>query len=301
MTDMAESKTRKRILVLGASGMLGHMLVRVLAPHHEVIGTTLSDYDNKSPLAQVLKRDFWLDRVDMRDWDAFELTVSNLNPEIVINCVGVIKQKMEPGNVLDAIYINSLVPHKIAHLCDLRKIKLIHFSTDCVFEGTLGLKRLSDTPNATDLYGTTKRLGEVTYGQSLTIRTGFVGRQLSGSEGLFEWLREQRGRSVNGFKNAIYSGLTTMALSRVVQDIIEKHSDLAGLHQIASTPINKFDLINKLNSRLALALSVESNTDFWCDRSLDGSEFTGLTDIAIPSWDEMLDEFASDQHFYCDI
>ena len=88
---------------------------------------------------------------------------------------------------------------------------------------------------------------------------------------------------------------------RVVQDIIEKHSDLAGLHQIASTPINKFDLINKLNSRLALALSVESNTDFWCDRSLDGSEFTGLTDIAIPSWDEMLDEFASDQHFYCDI
>jgi hypothetical protein len=92
-----------------------------------------------------------------------------------------------------------------------------------------------------------------------------------------------------------------MALSRVVQNIVEEHSNLAGLHQIASTPINKFDLINKLNSRLDLGLSVESNTDFWCDRSLDGSEFTELTNIAIPSWDDMLDEFASDQHFYRDI
>lgn len=208
---------------------------------------------------------------------------------------------MQPGNVRDAIYINSLVPHKIAHLCDLKGIRLIHFSTDCVFEGTPGLKRLSDTPNATDLYGTTKRLGEVTYGQSLTIRTGFVGRQLSGTEGLVEWLRSQKGKTVNGFKNAIYSGLTTRALSRVVQDIIEKHPNLAGLHQVASTPINKFDLINKLNSRLTLDLSVESNTDFWCDRSLDGSEFTSLTNIAIPSWDDMLDEFASDKHFYRDI
>ena len=298
---MTDSQTRKRILVLGASGMLGHMLVRVLAPHHEVIGTTLSNYDDRSPLARVLKRDYWLDRVDMRDWAALEMIISNSNPEIVINCVGVIKQKMESGNILDAININSLVPHKIAHLCDLRGLRHIHFSTDCVFEGTPGLKHLSDTPNATDLYGTTKRLGEVTYGLSLTIRTGFVGRQLSGSEGLFEWLRSQKGRSVNGYKNAIYSGLTTMALSRVVQNIIENQPNLAGLYQIASTPISKFDLINKLNSRLALGLSVESDNDFWCDRSLDGTEFTGLTDIAIPSWDEMLDEFASDQDFYCDI
>ena len=298
---MTESRTRRHILVLGASGMLGHMLVRVLAPHHEVRGTTLGNFDHKSLLARVLKRDYWVDCVDIRDWVALEMTISATNPDVVINCVGVIKQKMETSNVMDAICINSLAPHKLAQLCDSKGIKLIHFSTDCVFEGTPGLKRPSDTPNATDLYGTTKRLGEVTYGQTLTIRTGFVGRQLSGSEGLFEWLWSQRGRPVNGFKNAIYSGLTTMALSRVVQDIIEKHPNLAGLHQIASTPINKFDLINKLNNRLALNLSVESNSDFWCDRSLDGSEFTGLTNIAVPSWDDMLDEFASDQHFYRDI
>lgn len=297
---MTESKTRRRILVLGASGMLGHMLVRVLAPHHEVKGTTLSNFNDKSPLARILKRDHWLDCVDVRDWVALETTIGGASPDVVINCVGVIKQKMETSNVMDAICINSLTPHKLAHLCDLKGIKLIHFSTDCVFEGTPGLKLLSDTPNATDLYGTTKRLGELTYGQSLTIRTGFVGRQLSGSEGLFEWLRSQKGKTVNGFKNAIYSGLTTRALSRVVQDIIENHSGLAGLHQVASTPINKFDLINKLNSRLALDLSVESNIDFWCDRSLDGSEFTGLTNIAISSWDDMLDEFASDQDFYSD-
>jgi dTDP-4-dehydrorhamnose reductase len=293
-----EHKKKLTILVIGASGMLGHMLVRVLSPHHRVIGTTSSKYDSKSPLAQILSEKSWIDQIDVRNISTAELAISTTKPDVVINCVGVIKQKMESSNIMDAILINSLVPHQLANLCEVARSRFIHFSTDCVFEATPGIKRTSDMPNATDLYGTTKRLGETNYAPALTLRTGFVGRQLAGSEGLFEWVRSQKGSAVSGYKNAIYSGLTTMALSRVVQQVIELHPSLTGLHQVASAKINKFDLITKLNECLRLDLTIAQNTDFMCDRSMDGTEFTNLTNIHIPSWDEMLAEFAADQDFY---
>jgi len=288
----------KRILILGASGMLGHMLVRVLSPRHNVVGTTTSKYDEKSPLARMLSEGNWVDQVDVRNLPTVEKTIRDTEADVVINCVGVIKQKMESSNIMDAILINSLIPHQLANICSQAQSKLIHFSTDCVFDGSPGIKKVNDVPNATDLYGTTKRLGEVNYAPALTLRTGFVGRQLSGFEGLFEWVRSQRGKTIDGYQNAIYSGFTAMALSRIIRQIIEEHEQLSGLHQVAGNHINKFDLITKLNEYLDLNLTINRNTDFMCDRSMDGTEFTKLTDIAIPSWDDMLVEFAADQDFY---
>ncbi len=278
--------------------MLGHMLVRVLSEHHQVIGTTSSQYDTKSPLAHILDKTNWIDQVDVRNWQTVENAINHAKPNVLINCVGVIKQKMESGNIMDAILINSLIPHQLAATCEKLDIRFIHFSTDCVFEGTPGIKHLTDTPNATDLYGTTKRLGEVNYAPAITLRTGFVGRQLSGSEGLFEWVLSQKGKTVSGYQNAIYSGLTTMALSRVIQQVIEMQPTLSGLYQVASNRIDKYNLITKLNELLQLNLSITQDTDFKCDRSMDGMEFTNLTNIHIPSWEEMLTEFAADQDFY---
>jgi dTDP-4-dehydrorhamnose reductase len=288
----------KRILILGASGMLGHMLVRVLSPHHHVVGTTSSQYDEKSHLARILSVGNWVDHVDVRNLSTVEKTIRDTKADVVINCVGVIKQKMESSNIMDAILINSLIPHQLANICNQTQSRLIHFSTDCVFDGSPGIKKVNDVPNATDLYGTTKRLGEVDYAPALTLRTGFVGRQLSGFEGLFEWVRSQRGKTIDGYQNAIYSGFTAMALSRIIRQIIEEHEQLSGLHQVAGNHINKFELITKLNEYLDLDLTINRNIDFMCDRSMDGSEFTKLTDIAIPSWDDMLIEFAADQDFY---
>jgi len=288
----------KRILILGASGMLGHMLVRILSPHHNVVGTTSSKYNEKSHLARILSEESWVDQVDVRNLSNVEKTIRDTKADVVINCVGVIKQKMESSNILDAILINSLIPHQLANICNQTQSRLIHFSTDCVFDGSPGIKKVDDVPNATDLYGTTKRLGEVNYAPVLTLRTGFVGRQLSGFEGLFEWVRSQRGKTIEGYENAIYSGFTAMALSRIIRQIIEEHEQLSGLHQVAGNHINKFELITKLNKYLDLDLTINRNTDFMCDRSMDGSEFTKLTDIAIPSWDDMLVEFAADQDFY---
>lgn len=295
---VGSSGPSKQILIIGATGMLGHMLVRVLSPSHHVVGTTSSKYDQQSPLARILSEDNWIDQIDVRNLSTVEEAIRGTKPEVVINCVGVIKQKMESSNIMDAILINSLVPHQLSKICTETNSKLIHFSTDCVFEGTPGIKKVNDVPNATDLYGSTKRLGEIEYPPALTLRTGFVGRQLSGAEGLFEWVRSQRGKTIDGFQNAIYSGFTAMALSRIIQQIIEEHDYLSGLHQVAGNHINKFDLITKLNHYLNLDLTIIKNTEFMCDRSMDGTEFTKLTNIPIPSWDDMLAEFAEDQDFY---
>ena len=287
-----------KILIFGASGMLGHMLIRVLSPHHHVIGTTTSEYNSQSPLVRILTKDNLLNLVDARSLPTVEKVIHESKPDVIINCVGLIKQKIEADSSVDAIYLNSLFPHQLASLCNKSNIRLIHFSTDCVFQGTPGIKLLSDTPNATDLYGLSKLLGEVNTWPCLTLRTSIVGRQLFGSDSLFEWARSQRGKVVHGYKNAIYSGLTTLQLSQIIKKLIEDFPELSGTHQVASSPISKFELISKLNNYLKLNLCIEPETEFYCDRTLDGSEFSKLTNIDIPSWDDMLTELASDQSFY---
>jgi dTDP-4-dehydrorhamnose reductase len=288
----------KTVLILGASGMLGHMLVRVLSPRHRVIGTTSSQYNSGSPLAKLLDRDSWIGGIDVRSLNRVDELVREIQPDVVINCVGVIKQKMGSSNITDAITINSLFPHHLANLCQSQNGRLIHFSTDCVFDGAPGIKKVSDTPNATDLYGTTKRLGEVDYGDSITIRSSIVGAQIVGNESLFQWAISQKGKSIKGFTGALYSGLTTMTMANVVLKIMEEFPLLNGIQQIASDPISKYDLLCKLNSSLDLKLNIGTDSTLVCDRSLDGSEFVDQTGIRIPTWDEMIIEFAGDQAFY---
>lgn len=288
----------KSVLVLGAAGMLGHMLVRTLSDSYCVIGTTSHTFDRSSKLAEILTEDRCVELLDVRDFAQVERTIQHCQPDVVINCVGLIKHKMDESRVLDAVQLNSVFPHQLARLCDELKARLIHFSTDCVFAGTPGTKRLTDTPNATDIYAITKRLGEVGYGTSLTLRTSFVGRQIFGTEELVEWVISQRSGEITAYKNALYSGLTTRALSEVVRQVIERHSNLVGLYQVASAPITKFELISYLNDKLKLDISITPDTTFECDRTLDGSDFARVTGIQVPSWEEMLKELCNDQAFY---
>ena len=288
----------KTVLILGASGMLGHMLVRVFSPYHRVIGTTSSQYNSGSHLAKLLDRESWIGGIDVRSLNQVDELVRQIQPDVVINCVGVIKQKMESSNITDAITINSLFPHHLANLCQSQNSRLIHFSTDCVFEGTPGMKMVSDTPNATDLYGTTKRLGEVDYGDSITIRSSIVGAQIVGTESLFQWAISQKGKQIKGFTGALYSGLTAMTMSKVILEIVDNFPQLSGIQQIASEAITKHDLLRKLNAALGLNLDICADNTIIYDRTLDGSVFVDRTGIRIPTWDEMIIEFASDQNFY---
>lgn len=288
----------KTILVLGATGMLGHMLVRVLSKTHSVFGTISTPYDQDDNIDRLLPRSQCIDQVDVTDVSRVVSVIRKGQPDVVLNCVGLIKHKMDERRILDAVLINSVFPHQLAEVCTEFGIRLIHFSTDCVFAGTPGMKRLTDRPDAVDVYGSTKRLGEVDYGTSLTLRTSFIGRQIFGGEELVEWAISQRGQTISGYQNAIYTGLTTRALSGVVAQVIDWCPDLVGLYQVASSPISKFDLLSELNARLRLGMTINRNTTFECDRTLDGREFSKVTGIQVPSWESMLSELCEDQAFY---
>lgn len=278
--------------------MLGHMAVRVLGATFEVFGTTRGDRSTIPVLGKLLPGDNWITGVDVLNEEEIERVLKVVEPQVVINCVGLIKQKMDNSSYTDSIEINALLPHRLFLLCQKHDSKLIQISTDCVFTCEDGIKRQSDIPNAVDLYGRTKHLGEVDYGDALTIRTSIVGRQISGNESFFEWVLSQSGKIAYGYANALYTGLTTFALSSVISQILNNHASLSGLWQVSSEPISKYELMERLNQELSLEIDVMKNTDFKCDRRLDGSLFTEETGIFIPSWNEMISQFSMDQNYY---
>jgi dTDP-4-dehydrorhamnose reductase len=175
---------------------------------------------------------------------------------------------------------------------------VIFFSTDCVFSGKRGRYSEADTPDPIDLYGRSKLLGEVQEAPHLTIRCSIIGRELSASTGLIEWFLSQRGREIQGFSKAIYSGLTTRALCQLLMDLLEKRCDLSGIWHIASEPISKFDLLGRLVAPLGLGIQIHENVTFECDRSLDSTQFTKETGLRIPSWEEMLADLVEDAKNY---
>lgn len=287
-----------KILVIGAGGMMGHMACRVLGSAHDVWGTLRQPWAPEAPAARFLPEDRWRGPVDTSDAAALDLVLDEIRPDVVFNGVGIVKQLEAAKNAIVSIEVNSLLPHQLADACARRGARLVHLSTDCVFSGRRGNYTEDDLPDPVDLYGRSKLLGETGAAEALTLRTSIVGRQLGGTTSLFEWVLANRGNRVRGFDRAIYSGLTTMALARVVEQVLEGHPDLTGVWQVASEPITKYALLGMLDERLGLELEIERDVDFVCDRSLDGSRFGEQTGIRVPSWAEMLDEFAADQRSY---
>jgi dTDP-4-dehydrorhamnose reductase len=292
------SSSEKKVLILGAGGMLGHMAVRVLSKNFEVFGTTRGNRNSVPMLEKFLDKNSWFDGVNVLDEQEVEKVFNLVKPDAVINCVGLVKQKMDNSTYVQSIEVNALLPHKLYKLCEKYNSKLIQVSTDCVFTCDPGIKNQDDVPDATDLYGRTKFLGEVDYGTALTIRTSIVGRQISGQESFFEWVLSQTGKTANGYVNALYTGLTTFALSNVISEVLSGHFSLSGLWQVASEPISKFELMAKLNHEMSLDIDIREDCDFRCDRRLNGSPFNERTLIEIPTWDSMVQQFASDQISY---
>jgi dTDP-4-dehydrorhamnose reductase len=287
-----------RILVLGAGGMMGHMACRVLGAGHDVYGTTRNAKSEGAPLGRFLRADRWLDGVDVQAIGTLAAAIDQVRPDAVFNCIGIVKQLEAAHDAILSIEHNALFPHRLAELCDGAGARLVHLSTDCVFSGRAGPYRLEDIPDPVDLYGRSKLLGETSEAEGLTLRTSIVGRQLSGRTSLFEWVLANRGGRVRGFDRAIYSGLTTMALAEVVEQVLAFHPDLTGVWQVASEPVSKYRLLQMLDDRLGLGLEIERDEAFACDRSLDGSAFADRTGIEVPTWEAMLDRFAGDQATY---
>ena len=280
-----------KILILGGDGMLGHQLLKSWQNTHDVRVTlrqNQSDY-SKYNLFNTGNSSY---NIDVRQFDDVQKVVEEFKPDAVINAVGIIKQRTEAQDAIMSLEINALLPHRLSFLCQRLKSRLVHLSTDCVFSGLKGNYLESDLEDGSDLYGRSKLLGEVTDSHAVTLRTSIIGLELSRKESLVEWFLKQKG-SIKGFTKAIYSGFTTQEMARIIELILAKHPTLSGLWHVASKPITKYDLLNKLEKFLARKdVKIEPSDALVCDRSLNASLFLEATGYRPPSWDEMLKELA---------
>jgi len=215
-----------------------------------------------------------------------------------VNCIGIVKQLDAAKDSALSIEINSLLPHRLADCCSDLGAYLIHISTDCVFSGSRGQYSEDDLLDAQDLYGRSKALGEIDRANCLTLRTSIIGRELRGQHGLLEWLFSQRGKSVQGYTHAVFSGLTTYALSRLIALLILRESRLDGLFNVASTAISKYDLLNLASNAYNLAVRIKPSPDPVLDRSLNGSRFFKATGLSVQEWDVMMSQLALDPFDY---
>jgi len=282
-----------KVLVLGGSGMLGHKAYLVLGERFETWATVRGS-EATGAAAEILDPERTIDSVDATDPDSVERAISHSGADVVINAIGVIKQLKTARSEVPTIGINSLFPHQVAEITDRAGARLIHVSTDCVFSGSRGNYTEDDLPDATDLYGRSKLLGEVTRPGALTLRTSIVGRELTGADGLFEWFLSERGNSVRGFSKAVFSGLTTGALANLIGDLIVGQPDLEGLWHVSADPIDKFELLVGLRAALEADIQITPDESLVIDRSLDSTRFREQTGWLPDSWPEMLEAMAAD-------
>ncbi len=286
-----------KVLILGGSGMLGHKLVQRLGARFEV-WATLRDNPGKYQHFNLYDTARIFDKIDVADIEAVENVIETVKPQVVVNAVGVIKQLETSRDVVKTLMINSIFPHRLAEITQRGNIRLITISTDCVFLGDKGSYTEADTPDALDLYGQSKHLGEVGGENCLTLRTSIIGRELQTAHSLVEWFLSNRGGSVKGFTNAVFSGFPTVVLTDIIADLISEHKNLNGLYHVSSEPINKYKLLQLIRQAYQSEIEIEASADFKIDRSLDSSKFRKATGFQSPSWEEMINMMADDSIGY---
>jgi dTDP-4-dehydrorhamnose reductase len=276
-----------KVLVLGASGMIGHAIFRAFmrTPDIQIWGTVrrLSDklHFNQQESAKLLVGGDLERRVTVPRF------FTSVKPDVVINCVGMTKHHQASSDPQISIPINALFPHQLSDQCSAIGARLIHISTDCVFSGLKGNYCELDEPDARDIYGKTKHLGELKYTNSLTLRTSTIGHELSSAYGLLEWFLAQQ-EQCSGFARALFSGLTNIEFSKVVKDIVIQHQDLQGLLHVGGPKINKFELLLLIAKIYGKKIKIIRNEEFILDRSLNSSKFESATGYQAPSWSDMI-------------
>ncbi|MBN9370262.1 MAG: NAD(P)-dependent oxidoreductase [Hydrogenophaga sp. SCN 70-13] len=276
------------VLILGGTGMLGHAMFHLLSQTAGLqTWATVRSSGARRHFPPALA-DRLVSGVDVENADTLSQIFARVRPDVVINCIGLIKQLAAANDPLAALPINALLPHRLARLCDVAKARLIHVSTDCVFSGQRGHYVETDTADATDLYGRSKHLGEVDYPHTITLRTSIIGEELEGgANGLVGWFLSQSG-SVKGFTRAIFSGLPTVELARVVRDHVLPRPDLHGLYHVATRAIAKADLLALVASAYGRQIEIVPDASLVIDRSLDASKFQMATGYVAPDWPALI-------------
>ena len=285
-----------KVLVLGGSGMLGHKMFQILGERFRDTKCSISSSQIDPLLARtgLFSEDRVIFDLDVLDRVKLMEVLRGQEPDFVVNCVGVIKQRAGAHDPILSISINSLLPHLLAEICEHWGGRVVHFSTDCVFSGRDGSYTESSPSDAEDLYGKTKFLGEVRRSNALTLRTSIIGHELKNFASLLEWFLSQQGRTISGYRQVLYSGVTTNYLARVVGDVIEHHPELGGLYQVASRPITKYDLLCLVRDAYKLDLEINPEDEPISDRSMVGTPFEIATGAVAPPWPALVAELAAE-------
>lgn len=273
-----------RILVLGVTGMLGSAVYKLLAatPGLEVAGTA-RDAARLGAFDAGLRQGI-LTGIDVLQDDALVEVLAHHRPDVIINCVGLIKQHATAEDPLHALPLNALLPHRLARLASLCGARVVHISTDCVFAGRRGGYVEADVPDAEDVYGKSKQLGELTtYAHAITLRTSIIGHEQGSRLALLEWFLAQQG-SVRGYRRAVFSGLPTVELARVIRDYVLPAPALHGLYHVSAAPIDKCRLLQLVAEVYGKAIAIEPDDTVAIDRSLNSDRFRAATGYCPPEW-----------------
>ena len=275
------------ILVLGASGMLGNAVLRFFA---DADGFNVKGTVRSTSIIQLFHKRFrnlLVPGYDAENHESLADLINYVSPDIVINCIGLVKQVSNSNDPIVALPINSILPHRLALICSKSNIRLIHMSTDCVFNGNNGYYSEQDIPDSIDLYGLSKRLGEVNYTNTITLRTSIIGHELNGNRSLVDWFLSQKS-NVKGFSKAIFSGLPTVEIARLIKDYVIPHPELSGVYHVSAEPINKYDLLRLVAKIYGKDIEIIKDNDFVIDRSLDSSLFRAATGFMPAPWPELI-------------
>jgi dTDP-4-dehydrorhamnose reductase len=272
-----------RVLVLGASGMLGNAVLRLFArsPGFSITGSARSVASVWSFEPNLRQR--IVCGIDVDSADSLAGLLAEVRPDVVINCVGLVKQLAQADDPLAALPINALLPHRLARWCALGGARLIHISTDCVFSGARGGYRESDVADATDLYGRSKHLGEVDYPHAVTLRTSIIGPEVGTAHGLVGWFLSQRG-TVKGYRRAVFSGLPTVELAKLIRDHVIPKAELRGVYHVSAAPIDKYSLLGLVGQAYDHRIDIVPDDQVVIDRSLDSTRLRGATGWIPPDW-----------------
>ncbi len=282
-----------KVLILGIDGMIGHKIAQSISNDFVLFGSTRKDISINSmglKSCSLIHYDFLIK-------DTFSI-FEDIDPDVIINCIGITIRRGASLNPSNTKLINEELPHKIDQWTTDNGKKLIHFSTDCVFNGTRGNYLDNDTPNAEDLYGETKGKGEIDNDQALTIRCSTIGRELYNHTELFEWLFSMKNKDIEGYSNVQYSGVTTVWMGKIVHHILKNNIDLSGIYNISSEPISKYNLLLKLSETFKLNINISQNSNIKSNKVLNSKKFTEITGIKSPNWDDLIIHFKNDCEKY---
>lgn len=277
-----------KVLILGASGMLGSAMFKTLSKNESLqVVASLRDHRKSSFFDDSLRANL-IAGIDILDQDSLVQLLTNTRPDVVINCVGLIKQLGNAKDPLVALPLNAMFPHRLARLCALLGARVVHISTDCVFDGKKGNYLESDLSNAEDLYGKSKYMGELhDYPHAITLRTSIIGHELDSKHSLVDWFLSQEGE-VKGFSKAIFSGLPTVELAKVVECHVLPKPELSGLYHVAAAPISKLDLLTVVAQEYGKNIRIVPDSQLVIDRSLNGIRFREASGYTAPAWPELI-------------